>query len=163
MRAVATETERKFLVQSDAWRGSVIGCARLRQGYLAIDSGNTARIRTDGEQAWLTIKGPALASARPEYEYAVPLQDAEAMMELCRGRVIEKVRHRVPSVDGVWEIDEFLGANAGLVLAEIELADPAQVIQLPAWLGNEVTSDQRYNNANLSLRPWQTWASALTA
>ena len=157
---MAAETERKFLVQNEAWRGSVISCATLRQGYLAIDDGNTVRVRTDGDKAWLTVKGPAVGCTRPEFEYAVPVPDAESMMALCRERVIEKVRHRVPSADGIWEIDEFLGKNAGLVLAEIEFDQPAQEIHIPSWVGDEVTSDLRYSNANLSLRPWKTWASS---
>jgi len=157
---MAMETERKFLLRNEGWRGSVISCANLRQGYLAIDDGNTVRIRTDGDKAWLTVKGPAVGCTRPEFEYAVPVHDAEFMMALCRDRVIEKVRHRVRSAGGIWEIDEFLGLNDGLVMAEIELADPAQDIQLPAWLGADVTSDLRYSNANLSLKPWKTWASS---
>ena len=154
---MGTEIERKFLVRDGSWRTAPVDSRRLRQGYLAIDGHFTVRIRTDGENAWLTLKGPQVGLVRTEFEYRVPVGDAEALLELCRGRTVEKVRHRVPLGRHVWEIDAFSGANAGLVVAEIELARPDEPFERPEWLGDEVSQDPRYLNANLSLRPYRNW------
>lgn len=155
---MGVEIERKFLVTGDSWRFAVRDSRALRQGYLAIDEATTVRVRTDGQEARITIKGPTRGCSRPEFEYAVPANDAEELLGLCRGRLIEKVRHRV-AVDGhLWEIDEFRGANAGLVLAELELGSADEEFPHPGWLGAEVTDDARYANANLSLRPFKDWA-----
>ena len=159
---VGTETERKFLVADDSWRRGVRESRRLRQGYLAIDGQTTVRIRTDGISAWLTIKGRQEGLSRPEFEYAVPVDDAEKLLGLCRGRLVEKTRHFVPVVDKVWEVDEFAGANEGLVVAELEVAAPDEAFARPAWLGPEVSGDPRYLNANLSLSPYRAWAGRTT-
>lgn len=156
---MATEIERKFLVCSDGWRQGVTATCALRQGYLAIDDGNSVRVRTDGSRAWLTIKGRASGMTRPEFEYEIPAADAEGLLELCRGRLVEKTRHLVPSGANVWEVDEFCGDNAGLVVAEIELPDEEAAFSRPDWVGQEVTADSRYLNANLALHPFTRWAS----
>jgi adenylate cyclase len=155
--AMGTEIERKFLVRDDSWRAAAVDGRTLRQGYLAIDRQTTVRVRTDGVEAWLTLKGPQVGLVRAEFEYRIPREDAEALLGLCGGRLVEKVRHRVPFGRHVWEIDEFLGDNTGLVMAEVELSRPDEPIERPEWLGDEVSEDPRYLNANLSLRPFGTW------
>jgi len=154
---MGTETERKFLVKNDAWRAAVKDSRRLVQGYVAIDGQTIVRVRLDGERAWLTLKGPQDGVTRPEFEYEIPKPDAEALMGLCLGRVVEKVRHRVPVGAHLWEIDEFRGANDGLVVAEVELGQPEEAFNRPGWLGDEVSEDARFFNASLSLRPFATW------
>src|SRR6516225_5370707 len=150
------EIERKFLVRSDAWRAAVACSERIAQGYLigaqALQDGHakaSVRVRSTGERAWLNIKSAELGISRAEYEYPIPLADAEAMLgRLCDG-VLEKLRHIV-TVDGVeFEVDEFLGANAGLIVAEVELDSPDAVYPRPAWLGPEVSALRRYYNVNL--------------
>ena len=157
---MGTEIERKFLVKDDSWRAAVRSSAVLRQGYLAIDGGTTVRVRTDGTEAWITIKGPATGLARAEFEYAVPTADAGALLKLCQGRVVQKTRHKVRVSAHGWEVDEFAGKNAGLVLAEVELADAMDRIEVPAWVGREVSGDRRFDNASLALRPYESWVDA---
>jgi adenylate cyclase len=155
---MAREIERKFLVAGDGWRTGTRGGVPYRQGYLAAGSGITVRARVAGERAFLTIKGPAAAGARDEYEYPIPPADAEEMLaRLCVGGVIEKTRHRVPFAGRVWEVDEFLGENAPLVVAEVELDRIDAEVALPPWVGQEVTDDVRYTNAALSRRPYSHW------
>ena len=151
------EIERKFLVRSDGWREEVSSSHRLRQGYLAIDGKNNVRVRTDGSRAWLTVKGQAEGISRPEFEYEIPAGDAEGLLDLCRGRVIDKTRHLVPGGQHTWEVDEFAGINAGLVVAEIELRAEVEGFAKPSWLGEEVTDDARYLNANLAVHPFSGW------
>jgi adenylate cyclase len=157
---MGTEIERKFLVKSDAWRAGVAERSVLRQGYLAAENGNTVRIRVAGDKAWLTVKGPAAGSRRAEFEYAVPTDDALAMLELCGTRLVDKVRSLVPSDGHVWEVDEYAGPNAGLITAEVELDSENAEVPLPPWLGPEVTGDRRFDNASLSARPFGTWEAA---
>lgn len=152
-----TEIERKFLVVSDAWRAAALGPALpIRQGYLAAGGATAAsvRLRLAGEQAFLTVKGPGLL-ARAEFEYPVPAAHARAMFEagLCPPPLIEKRRTRVGHAGLVWEVDEFAGHLAGLVLAEVELAAQDQAVPLPSWAGAEVTGDPRYQNAALARAP----------
>lgn len=154
---MGTEIERKFLVTGDTWRKEVRSARRLRQGYLAIDGKSNVRVRTDGERAWITIKGPAEGFTRPEFEYEVAAGDAEGLLSLCRGRVVDKTRHLVPAGVHTWEIDEFAGSNGGLIVAEIELREAAEEFPRPSWLGAEVTSDPRYLNANLAVHPFREW------
>lgn len=151
------EIERKFLVASDAWRAGVSRSTRFSQGYLSRDPARTVRVRLAGEQAFLTIKGATLGAARAEFEYAVPVADARALLAICDGPVVEKVRSLCPYEGMTWEVDEFLGANAGLVLAEIELDTEDQPFARPPWLGAEVTGDARFVNANLAVRPFTSW------
>ncbi|MBJ7325817.1 MAG: CYTH domain-containing protein [Chthoniobacterales bacterium] len=152
------ETERKFLVAGDSWRDSATEWRTLCQGYLAIDGGTTVRVRTDGQRAWVTIKGAQEGLSRPEFEYEVPADEAGQLLGLCRGRLVEKVRHKVPVGPHVWEVDEFGGANRGLIVSELELSRPDEDFMRPAWLGREVSDDPRYLNASLSVRPYGEWA-----
>jgi len=153
---VAWEIERKFLVVGDQWRGLAPG-VEYRQGYLSQRQGCTVRVRTAGERGFLTIKGAAQGIARPEYEYEVPFADAVEMFSLCEGHLVEKVRHRVDFGGWVWEVDDFRGLNAGLVVAEIELPSPEVSFALPTWVGAEVTADPRYANSKLSHTPFSQW------
>lgn len=149
------EIERKFLVTSEAWR---VGTPTLFvQGYLSRDVQNTVRVRVAGQQAMLTVKGKTHGISRAEYEYEIPLADAQEMLKLCEGPLIEKNRWLLKAGQLTWEIDEFLGLNAGLVIAEIELEHEAQTFSLPDWVGKEVSDDSRYFNSNLSKTPFSAW------
>ena len=152
---MAIEIERKFLVTGDAWRQ---GAGTLfRQGYLNRDKQRTVRVRIAGEQAFLTIKGVTQGATRAEFEYPVPLDDAEQLLALCDGPTVEKIRRVVLFEGFAWEVDEFLGHNAGLVVAEIELAAEDQMFARPAWVGREVTEDARYYNSSLATHPYCDW------
>lgn len=151
------EIERKFLVGGDGWRRQAASQTRFSQGYLSRDPARTVRVRIAGDAAFLTIKGATTGATRAEFEYAVPLADAQQLLAMCDGPVVEKVRHLCPFEGMTWEVDEFLGANAGLVVAEIELDAEGQAFARPAWLGAEVTGDARYVNANLAVRPFTSW------
>jgi adenylate cyclase len=159
---LAREIERKFLVAGDGWRLGAQGVA-YRQGYLSAgaDAGCTVRARIAGERAWVTIKGRAVDGARDEYEYPIPVVDAEEMLErLCTGGRIEKLRYRVPFAGHTWEVDEFTGENAPLVVAEVELDRIDAEVTLPPWVGLEVTYDPRYTNAALAQFPYSRWREA---
>ena len=158
---MGVETERKFLVADDSWRPHVTERRMLRQGYLAIDGRTTVRVRTDGKSAWLTVKGASEGLSRPEFEYSLPVEDAEALLGMCGGRLIEKARYLVPFSGHVWEVDEFSGANQGLLVAELELDGPNEDFPRPEWLGPEVSDDPRYLNASLSVRPFRYWAEGV--
>ena len=148
------EIERKFLVVGDGWRQGNPPGQRFCQGYLAGKPGVTVRIRRAGTKAYITIKGKPVGPARLEFEYEIPVDEAEAMLkELCRRPLIEKTRHEVVHADHLWQVDEFGADNAGLVLAEIELDHPDEPVELPPWVGEEVTLDPRYSNAALSASP----------
>lgn len=153
---MATETERKFLVNGDAWR-SMGTSTRYRQGYLTSDPTRTVRIRTAGNRAYLTIKGKTQGISRAEYEYEIPRSDAEELLMLCDRPLIEKTRTKIPFNGLVWEVDEFFGENQGLVIAEVELQNEEQAIDLPDWIGAEVSADPRYYNANLAKHPFTRW------
>ena len=154
---MANEIERKFLVTSDAWRTGARS-ERFRQGYLSALPGRTVRVRVAGAKAYVTIKGERRGISRLEFEYEIPVADAEHILEaLCEKPLIEKTRHFIEHAGRVWEVDEFLGQNAGLVVAEIELDDAAQEIVLPDWVGQEVSEDSRYSNSNLIKHPFNTW------
>ena len=154
---MGVEIERKFLLAGDAWRG--LGQAvLLRQGYLSSARERVVRVRIEGEQAMLTIKGANVGATRGEWEYPIPLADAVELLDgLCEQPLIEKVRHRIEHAGMVWEVDEFLGANAGLIVAEIELASEDQLFEKPEWIGAEVSGDARYYNANLIRHPFSQW------
>jgi CYTH domain-containing protein len=153
---VAEEIERKFLVEGDEWRA--LGSGEVfRQGYLSTVKERTVRIRTVGEGAWITVKGLTVGATRSEFEYPIPLSDAEQMLELCEQPIIEKTRHVVEFRGLRWEVDEFHGVNRGLIVAEVELDDPDQTVDLPDWIGAEVTDDPRYYNANLIAHPYSVW------
>jgi adenylate cyclase len=158
--AMALEIERKFLVVSDAWREQARSRELLRQGYLDAGSGGrcSIRARIAGDQAWLNIKAKRSGMTRQEFEYPIPLSDADEILnELCKGPLVEKYRHEIKVGEYVWEVDEFLGGNQGLVVAEIELTHEAERFDPPAWLGEEVTHDERYYNFSLAQRPYGEW------
>jgi adenylate cyclase len=152
------EIERKFLVVGDEWKQQGVA-TYLRQGYISAEPGRIVRVRIDGDAAMLTIKGLSTGIACGEWEYAIPLADAQALLDqVCQQPLIEKNRYRIPAGDLVWEVDEFFGDNAGLVVAEVELQSEDQVFERPAWLGEEVSHDRRYANANLLKHPYCSWA-----
>lgn len=155
---MAREIERKFLTTGTTWKAGATG-VRIRQGYLSTTPERTVRVRTEGAHAVLTIKGLTVGVSRREYEYTIPRPDADEMLdELCERPLIDKTRYRVPGGDGhTWEVDEFHGDNAGLTLAEIELASPDTPFARPDWLGREVSDDPRYFNANLIAHPYRHW------
>jgi len=151
------EIERKFLVREDSWRSDGDGML-YRQGYLCAGPERTVRVRLAGGRGYLTVKGGGAGARRYEFEYEIPPEDARDMLEkLCLHPLIDKMRYRV-QVDGeTWEVDEFLGENQGLVVAEIELAHEDQPFSRPPWLGREVTGDVRYYNARLFRHPYSSW------
>jgi CYTH domain-containing protein len=151
------EIERKFLVRGDAWRAGAAGVT-YRQGYLSTVKERTVRLRTVGERGFLTIKGITVGATRSEYEYDIPVEDARQMLDdLCEQPLIEKRRYLVAAAGHDWEIDEFGGENAGLIVAEVELASEDEDVVLPSWAGEEVTGDPRYYNANLIAHPFSRW------
>lgn len=152
---MATEIERKFLVNEGAWREA--GGVRVVQGYLSRDKNRTVRIRMAGERAWLTIKGLTTGASRAEFEYEISATDGEQVLKLCLDPLVEKIRRTIANDGMVWEVDEFLGDNAGLVVAEIELQSEGQPFTKPDWLGEEVTHDARYFNSNLAEHPFDAW------
>ena len=155
---MATEIERKFLVVNDSWRDAVESEAHVMQGYLSEGEGATVRVRVKGDAAFLTIKGRAQGISRSEYEYAIPLADAEEMLrELSMSPPIDKTRYLVRCGEHLWELDLFHGANAGLVMAEVELASEDEPFAKPAWAGQEVSDDRRYYNSNLANHPFTRW------
>ena len=154
---MAKEIERKFLVKGDAWRALAKGTT-YRQGYLNSAKERTVRVRTAEDKAFLTIKGLTLGATRAEYEYEIPFDEGKAMLDaLAEKPLIEKKRYKIPAGDLTLEIDEFLGDNAGLTVAEVELKSEDQAFDRPAWLGDEVTGDTRYYNANLIKKPFTRW------
>lgn len=158
---MALEIERKFLVRGDGWRG-LAEPMTIKQGYVPVEGHRTVRVRIAGARAWLTLKSPAKGIVRQEFEYLIPVADAEAMLKSICGNVVEKNRYRIPAADKdlFWEVDEFLGANAPLVTAEIELPDEAAAVEMPDWVGTEVTEDHRYKNDNLAEIPYSTWPTS---
>lgn len=152
------EIERKFLLKNEAWRKEVYESSSIRQGYLNNEAQCSLRVRISGEKAWLNIKSVTIGAQRQEYEYEIPLRDAEQMLDhLSRKPLIEKVRHLVKRGDHLWEIDEFENENAGLIVAEIELDREDEIFEKPDWLGEEVTHDMRYYNTRLSLCAFKDW------
>jgi adenylate cyclase len=155
---MAVEIERKFHVIDGAWMASVSRKRRIRQAYLTKNGRVAIRIRiADEDRATLTIKTAQPSVLRQEYEYDIPVADAEELLELRDGAVIEKTRHEVPIGNLVWEIDVFAGDNSGLVIAEVELTSGDQEFCRPEWLGEEITHDKRFYNADLAKRPYRSW------
>ena len=154
-----TEIERKFLVKSDAWKDGPPG-VEIRQGYLARDKERSVRVRLAGDKAFITVKGAGEGITRSEFEYPVPLDDAREMLALCLPSLIEKTRYERHHAGHLWEVDEFQGDNAGLVVAEIELDAEDRDFEKPEWAGEEVSDDPRYLNACLAERPWREWGGA---
>ena len=156
---MAIEIERKFLLRDASWRDAVTHSEPMRQGYLAGSEHCSIRIRMTATDARINIKSATLGITRSEFEYVVPTADAEIMLNsLCGARTLEKTRHYVPHAGHEWEIDEFHGANAGLVVAEFELGAIDGAFVAPAWLGEEVSDDPRYYNSRLVEAPYHTWS-----
>ena len=159
---MASEIERKFLVIDDAWR-ETSRRLDMRQGYISRQPGRSVRVRTqfDAEgagHAYLTLKGARQGISRPEFEYEISISDAIYMLnQMCEKPVIEKTRHFIDHAGLTWEVDEFHGENAGLIIAEVELEDANQRVELPAWVGKEVTNDNRYYNSQLVQNPYKLW------
>lgn len=154
---MAKEIERKFLVKDDSWRKLAQGKV-YRQGYISTQKDATVRVRIVGNQGYLTIKGPSVNYSRAEFEYPIPVADAQEMLDtLCARPLIEKIRYRVEYSNLIWEIDEFDGVNKGLIIAEVELSDEQQQIELPIWIGEEVSDDSKYFNSNLVKHPFSQW------
>jgi CYTH domain-containing protein len=170
------ETERKFLVLNDDYQAQAVKSYRIRQGYLAHDSGRTVRVRIRDDKGFLTIKGPSIIpGSRPEWEKEISLQEAEDLFALCKPGSVDKTRWIVPAGHAggstgsptvmadpdrpsrFFEVDEFHGENDGLVMAEIELGSPDEPFENPSWLGKEVTDDERYYNGYLARKPFKTW------
>ena len=155
------EIERRFLVRGDAWRRGVQGTF-YRQGYLVASDDCVVRVREAGEKAWLTIKGRREGLSCPEYEYPLPLSEAIDMLQnICMRPFIEKTRYSLDFKGMVWVVDEFEGENKGLVIAEVELAQEHQVVELPPWTGREVSFDPKYLNMNLMKHPYGRWPSEM--
>jgi CYTH domain-containing protein len=154
---MGVEIERKFLLANEGWRGQGIA-TRMRQGYLVADPVRTVRVRIEGGRAVLTIKGKTTGASRGEWEYDIPVADATELLDgLCEQPQVEKIRHRIEHAGHTWEVDEFLGLNAGLVVAEIELGAEDEAFEKPGWIGVEVTGDKRYYNSSLIRQPYSQW------
>jgi adenylate cyclase len=153
---VGIEIERKFLVRD---RSIIVGLVGVpyQQGYLSTDPERTVRVRRAGGHAFVTIKGKGHGAAHPEFEYEIPVGDAEVLLGMCPDPLIEKIRYRIDHAGRTWEIDVFAGANAGLVIAEVEIPSIRARVEIPAWAGPEVTDDPRYYNARLATHPYSRW------
>lgn len=163
---MALEIERKFLVLGNGWRDAAHEVVPMAQGYIndiaAMDDGNqkaSVRVRIQGEQAFLNLKSLERGHTRQEFDYPIPVEDARALLALCVGGLIEKRRHYVRHAGHLWEVDEFLGENAGLVVAEIELDAADETFVKPDWIGKQVTDGARYYNLALASRPYLQWSS----
>jgi len=151
------EIERKFLVSGEAWRETAEG-TRYRQGFLSTEPERTVRVRVAGPRGSITVKGKNVGARRAEFEYEIPVADAERMLDtLCKRPLIEKVRYVLAVGAHTWEIDVFEGDNSGLVVAEIELRREDEAFERPEWVGDEVTDDPRYFNSNLVANPYRAW------
>ena len=158
------EIERKFRVAGEGWREAALKSVRMAQGYIndmaALREGRqnaSVRVRIAGDQAFLNLKSRELGHTRQEFDYPIPVADAEALLALCVGGRIDKLRHYVEHAGHTWEVDEFFGDNAGLVVAELELASADEAFGRPAWLGREVTDEPRFYNLALAERPYSRW------
>ena len=156
---MAKEIERKFLIKSGAWQPQVDG-TKIRQGYLSSLKERVVRVRTKGAKAFITIKGITKGITRSEFEYEIPVEDADLLLtNLCEQPLVEKTRYNEEHNGHVWEIDMFFGANKGLVVAEVELTEENEKLEIPVWVGEEVSSDPRYFNSNLIQNPYCKWVN----
>ncbi|HQC73034.1 MAG TPA: CYTH domain-containing protein [Candidatus Competibacteraceae bacterium] len=155
---MALEIEHKFLLRDERWRDQVEHSLRMRQGYLVSDATRSVRVRVAGDQGYLNIKSGTLGIARREYEYRIPLAEAEELLNtLCEKPLLEKTRHFIHYGDHLWEVDEFGGDNAGLIVAEVELGTVDEAFARPDWIGEEVSHDLRYYNSQLVRHPYKDW------
>jgi len=152
------EIERKFLIKNELWRNESAESVLYRQGYLSNVKQRTVRIRTAGSRGYITIKGTGPGIKRTEFEYEIPRNDADELLDnVCEKPLIEKTRHKIQIENHIWEIDEFHGENSGLIIAEIELENENETFQKPSWIGEEVSHDIRYFNSNLYKNPYKNW------
>lgn len=152
------EIERKYRVTNRSYQAGATRCTYYKQGYLSTNPAATVRIRIAGDRAFITVKGSTTGCSRQEYEYPIPVTDATAMLDgLCQSGLIEKKRYLYPYAGHTWEIDEFMGNNEGLVVAEVELQSESEPVALPSFVGREVTGDSRYYNSNLAKLPYCDW------
>lgn len=153
---MAIEIEKKFLVKKDVWDKAEKSDGQFyRQGYLVTDPHKTIRVRITDTHGYLTIKGFSIGATRQEYEYEIPRNEAEELLDNFAVSNITKIRYTITHDSKIWEVDEFPGDNEGLIMAEIELTDENETFTLPEWIGQEVTGDERYYNSNLSLNPYK--------
>ena len=151
------EIERKFLVKNQDWEKLIVEKRSIQQGYLNTDKSCNVRVRIMNAAAFITIKGKRINTARPEFEYEIPLNDAESILKLSKNSIIKKTRYTVNHKGQIWEIDQFEGDNQGLVIAEIELKQKDEAISLPNWIGTEISNDDRFYNLSLSVNPFKNW------
>lgn len=155
---MATEIEHKYLVNLDIWKSIIPKISfEIRQAYLQTDPEKTIRIRTKGKHGFITIKGKNVGASRLEFEYEIPIADANELINKFCSNLIEKTRHIVTHEGNDWEVDEFKGLNDGLIVAEIELTDESEKYSIPNWVGKNVTDDLRYANSNLTIKPFKSW------
>lgn len=153
------EIERKFLVNKEKWAQVKKEKQSLyRQGYIVSDPGKTIRVRLTDIAAFLTIKGLGIGISRAEFEYSIPLDEAQQLLDGFCDSVVSKIRYFITHDNKLWEVDEFLGDNEGLMVAEIELDEENESFSLPDWVGREVTSEKKYSNSNLAKKPYKTWS-----
>ena len=155
---MSIEIEKKFLIKKELWKPQKEG-VRIRQGYLCLTPERIVRVRVKGEKAFLTVKGKTEGIARPEFEYEIPVQDAEGLFRLCIPPILDRIRYMEQVGDHLWEIDEFLGDNTGLLVAEVELESQNDLLVMPPWAGAEVSGNERYYNSNLIMNPYRKWSS----
>ena len=153
------EIERKFIVTDDSYKAMAFSSDRIAQGYICREGGNSARVRIRGNKGYITIKGPSLDGglSRFEWEKEIPVAEAQDLLKLCHGGIIDKIRHLVKCGEHIFEVDEFFGDNEGLVVAEVELEDAGETFEKPAFIGREVTGDKRYYNSRLTIFPYKSW------
>ncbi|WP_338815780.1 CYTH domain-containing protein (plasmid) [Bernardetia sp. Wsw4-3y2] len=152
------EIERKFLVNHKKWKDSEKKVGQFyRQGYLLTDPNKTIRVRQTTEKAFLTIKGLSIGATRPEYEYEISLQDAKELLDNFSISELSKIRYEILYENKIWEVDEFLGDNSGLIVAEIELESEEEKFSIPSWVDVEVTGEDKYYNSNLTIEPYKNW------
>lgn len=155
-----TEIERKFLVEKSIWQKVEKNSGEMyRQGYLLTDPNKTIRVRQTSEKGFITIKGLSVGATRPEFEYEIPFDDAKELLNQFAISELSKIRYKIIFEDKLWEVDEFLGDNLGLIVAEIELKSEDESFALPDWIDREVTSEQKYYNSNLTILPFKYWES----
>ncbi len=154
---MAKEIERKYRIKDNTWKSQIHSSHSIKQGYLNLEPTRTVRVRIMGPKAFLTIKGKNIKTTRLEFEYEIPIDDALQLLQLCEKPLLEKTRHEIHINKLIWEIDEFEGDNQGLIIAEVELQDENQEIELPSWIEKEVSHEPRYYNSNLIQNPYKNW------
>lgn len=157
---MGVEIERKFLIKNASWQNEADQGTSIKQGYLNSNKERTVRVRVYGKEGFLTIKGKNKNLTRKEFEYAIPLEEAESLLQLCEKPLVEKTRFLLRDMGNTWEIDVFEGVNKGLSIAEIELSSETQKFNLPEWVGEEVSNDPKYYNSSLIANPFINWRNS---